>query len=110
MFTAGIRAHAAASARSLEPWATARSNRPRADVRALVVTSMCPRPDRPALGSFVRDQVRALAELPDVELELFTFRSAGVGAYAAAGREIRSRFGRTRFDIVHAHFGLSAWP
>src|SRR4051794_4869654 len=71
---------------------------------------MYPRPDRPALGSFVRDQVRALAELPDVEIELFTFRSAGVRAYVAAGRDIRRRYRGTGFDIVHAHFGLSAWP
>ena len=79
-------------------------------MRALIVTSMYPQPDRPGLGSFVRDQVRALSAMPDLELELFTFRSAGGRSYLSAAREVRGRFGRTRFDVVHAHFGLSAWP
>jgi glycosyltransferase involved in cell wall biosynthesis len=82
----------------------------RRGMRALIVTSMYPRPDRPALGSFVRDQVRALSAIPDLELELFTFRSAGVSAYLSAARELRRRYGEERFDVVHAHFGLSAWP
>src|SRR5207248_3537541 len=33
-----------------------------AAMRALVVTNMYPRPDRPELGSFVRDQVQARSE------------------------------------------------
>jgi teichuronic acid biosynthesis glycosyltransferase TuaC len=79
-------------------------------MRALIVTSMYPRPDRPGLGSFVRDQVQALSVLPDLDLELFTFRSAGTTAYLAAARELRRRYRGTNFDVVHAHFGLSAWP
>lgn len=79
-------------------------------MRALIVTSMYPRSDRPGLGSFVRDQVRALSAMPGLDIELFTFRSAGMSSYAAAGREIRRRYRGTGFDVVHAHFGLSAWP
>jgi glycosyltransferase involved in cell wall biosynthesis len=79
-------------------------------MRALIVTSMYPEPDQPAKGSFVRDQVRALSALPDLELELFSFRSAGVRSYRMAAQELRRRYGGTRFDVVHAHFGLSAWP
>jgi teichuronic acid biosynthesis glycosyltransferase TuaC len=79
-------------------------------VRALIVTSMYPRPDRPGLGSFVRDQVSALSAMPDLEIELFIFRSSGTRSYVAAARELRRRYGRSRFDVVHAHFGLSAWP
>jgi teichuronic acid biosynthesis glycosyltransferase TuaC len=78
-------------------------------VRALVVTNMYPTPDRPALGSFVRDQVEALRRRGDVELELFSFRP-GLRSYPAAARELRRRFRRERFDVVHAHFGLTAWP
>ena len=78
-------------------------------MRALVVTNMYPTPERPALGSFVRDQVEALRRRGDVEVELFTFRP-GLADYPRAARELRRRYGRTRFDVVHAHFGLTAWP
>ncbi len=81
-----------------------------ADVRALIVTNMYPTPARPALGSFVRDQVRALQRLPDVELELFAFAPGGPAAYLSAGRALRRLFAGLRFDVVHAHFGLTAWP
>jgi teichuronic acid biosynthesis glycosyltransferase TuaC len=79
-------------------------------MRALIVTSMYPRPDRPGLGSFVRDQVDALSALPDLEVELFTFRSAGIRAYVEAARDLRRRYRNAHLDVVHAHFGLSAWP
>jgi teichuronic acid biosynthesis glycosyltransferase TuaC len=76
-------------------------------MRALIVTNMWPSPSAPALGSFVRDQVDALRELDGVEIEVFAFPPAG---YAKAARELRRRHRRAEFDIVHAHFGLSAWP
>jgi teichuronic acid biosynthesis glycosyltransferase TuaC len=78
-------------------------------VRALVVTNMYPTPERPALGSFVRDQVEALRRRGDVEVELFAF-SGGLSGYPRAARELRRRCRGRRFDVVHAHFGLSAWP
>src|SRR5919206_2650567 len=74
-----------------------------------MVTSMYPSPQRPALGSFVRDQVAALRRRDDVELELFAF-PPGARAYPAAARVLRRRYGARRFDVVHAHFGLTAWP
>jgi glycosyltransferase involved in cell wall biosynthesis len=79
-------------------------------MRALIVTNMYPTPERPALGSFVRDQVDALSRIPDLEVELFAFSPGGAGAYVNAARRLRRRRGRDRFDVVHAHFGLSAWP
>lgn len=79
-------------------------------MRALIVTSMYPRPDRPELGSFVRDQVSALSAMPDLDVELFTFRSAGARSYLAAARDLRRRYRSVHFDVVHAHFGLTAWP
>jgi glycosyltransferase involved in cell wall biosynthesis len=78
-------------------------------VQALIVTNMYPTPERPQLGSFVRDQVEALRRRGDVEVELFAF-APGLRAYPAAARELRRRYRGRRFDIVHAHFGLVAWP
>ena len=82
---------------------------PRRAMHALVVTNMYPTPERPALGSFVRDQVEALRRRGDVEIELFAFRP-GPRSYPAAARELRRRYRDRRFDVVHAHFGLTAWP
>jgi teichuronic acid biosynthesis glycosyltransferase TuaC len=79
-------------------------------LRALIVTNMWPVPGRPELGSFVRDQVRALERLPGLELELFSLAPGGAAAYALGGPRLRRCFGSRRFDVVHAHFGLSAWP
>jgi teichuronic acid biosynthesis glycosyltransferase TuaC len=78
-------------------------------MRALVVTNMYPTPERPPLGSFVRDQVDALRRRGDVEVELFAF-GPGPRALAHAARELRRRYRGRCFDIVHAHFGLTAWP
>jgi glycosyltransferase involved in cell wall biosynthesis len=79
-------------------------------MRALVVTNMYPTPERPALGSFVADQVHALRRSGQAEIEVFSFAPGGAAAYLNAARDLRRRHGRERFDIVHAHFGLSQWP
>jgi teichuronic acid biosynthesis glycosyltransferase TuaC len=79
-------------------------------MRALVVTNMYPSPRRPALGSFVRDQIRAIERIAGVELELFAFDPGGPADYARAAVELRRRYRRERFDVVHSHFGLTAWP
>jgi teichuronic acid biosynthesis glycosyltransferase TuaC len=80
-----------------------------APMRVLVVTNMWPTPERPALGAFVRDQVEALRELGSVEVELYAFAGGGTRAYARAARELRRRFRGERFDVVHSHYGLTAW-
>jgi len=79
-------------------------------MRALVVTNMYPTIERPALGSFVRDQVEALRRIDGVEVELFAFVPGRTIAYLQAARDLRRTHGTTRFDVVHAHFGLTAWP
>src|SRR4029078_8307523 len=76
-------------------------------MRAVIVTSMWPGPEAPARGSFVRDQVDALRRLPGVDVEVFAFPPKG---YDRAARDLRRRYRRARFDVVHAHFGLTAWP
>lgn len=78
-------------------------------MRALIVSNMLPTPANPALGAFVRTQVAALRALPDTEVELFEFEPGSPAAYVRAARELRRRHGRERFDVVHAHFGLTAW-
>lgn len=71
----------------------------------------------------MRDQVAALRELEGLEVELYEF-APGPRALAGAARELRRRqrglseggeFGTAaghprRLDVVHAHFGLTAWP
>jgi teichuronic acid biosynthesis glycosyltransferase TuaC len=79
-------------------------------VRALIVTNMYPSPARPALGSFVRDQVDALRRGGEAEIEVFGFEPGGYGAYARAAGQLKARYAGDRFDVVHAHFGLTTWP
>jgi glycosyltransferase involved in cell wall biosynthesis len=78
-------------------------------MRVLVVTNMYPSDARPALGRFVRDQVESLRRLDGLDVELFAFEGGGAKAYARAARELRRRFRRASFDVVHAHYGLTGW-
>jgi teichuronic acid biosynthesis glycosyltransferase TuaC len=78
-------------------------------VRVLVVTNMYPSPARPASGRFVSDQVRALSATAGVDVEVFTFDPSGPASYARAAIGLRRAFGGRRFDVVHAHYGLSGW-
>jgi glycosyltransferase involved in cell wall biosynthesis len=99
-------------------------------MRALVVSNMLPDQTHPERGRFVRDQVSALRSLeappgeagPDVgagagehgggeglEVELYEF-APGARELARAAIEMRRRYRGQRFDVVHAHFGLTAWP
>jgi teichuronic acid biosynthesis glycosyltransferase TuaC len=80
-------------------------------VRALVVSNMLADEAHPERGRFVRDQVHALRALADAELEVELYEfPPGARALVSAGRELRTRYAGTRFDVVHAHFGLTAWP
>ena len=79
-------------------------------MRALIVTNMYPTASRPALGSFVFDQVAALRRIEGVDIEVFSFAPGGGGAYARAASELYRRRRHERFDVVHAHYGLTAWP
>jgi teichuronic acid biosynthesis glycosyltransferase TuaC len=92
-------------------------------VRALVISNMLPSPAHPERGTFVRDQVDALRRLGGADIELYEFPPGG-RALARAGVDLRRRFAprrssarrsdhsraSDRFDIVHAHYGLTAWP
>jgi teichuronic acid biosynthesis glycosyltransferase TuaC len=80
-----------------------------APVRALVVTNMWPSAAAPQRGSFVRDQVEALRRRDDVEVDVLAFPS-GPPALARALATARARTREHSYDVVHAHFGLSALP
>jgi teichuronic acid biosynthesis glycosyltransferase TuaC len=81
-------------------------------MRALVATNMYPSAAHPALGSFVRDQVDALRRIAGLDVEVFAFAPGTPAAYARAAADLgrRRRRRRDRFDVVHAHFGLTIWP
>lgn len=76
-------------------------------MRALIVTTMWPTATDPGLGSFVRDQVEALRAIEGVDVDVFAFPP---GRYLQAARALRRRHRAADYDVVHAHFGLSAWP
>ncbi len=75
---------------------------------------MLPDARHPERGRFVRDQVDALRRLPDIDVELYEFPPGGTALIEAA-RRLHHHHGRRRqrnggLDVVHAHFGLTAWP
>jgi glycosyltransferase involved in cell wall biosynthesis len=73
---------------------------------------MLPDSAHPERGRFVRDQVSALQRIAGLEVDLYEFPPGG-RALVAAARELRRRSraaGGAAPDIVHAHFGLTAWP
>jgi teichuronic acid biosynthesis glycosyltransferase TuaC len=83
-------------------------------VRALIVSNMLPDTRHPERGRFVRDQVDALRRLADMEVELYEFPPGGAALIESA-RWLRRHHGarqwrKQRLDVVHAHFGLTAWP
>jgi glycosyltransferase involved in cell wall biosynthesis len=70
---------------------------------------MLPCERHPERGRFVRDQVAALRKLDGLQVDCYEF-APGASALARAARELRRRHRGERFDVVHAHFGLTAWP
>ncbi len=78
-------------------------------LRALVVSNMLPDANHPERGRFVRDQAQALRSLPELEVELYEF-PPGAPALLQAARALRKRYKGEHLDVVHAHFGLTAWP
>ena len=73
--------------------------------RVLHVTNMFPSQESPAYGTFVQTQVRSLERL-GVFQEVYVIPE---GNYARGALRIRKRVREGRFDLVHAHYGLSGW-
>jgi teichuronic acid biosynthesis glycosyltransferase TuaC len=86
-------------------------------VRALVISNMRADRSHPERGSFVRDQVAALRTIDGLEVELFEFAPGARALARAASQAPRrpaakpgERRRPRRYDVVHAHFGLTGWP
>lgn len=76
-------------------------------MRVLVVMNFGADPATPQRGRWVIDQVEALRS-GGVDVDLFSFRP-GKDQYLPATRKIRQLLKETRYDLVHAHYGLAGW-
>jgi teichuronic acid biosynthesis glycosyltransferase TuaC len=89
---------------SAEPIGPGRSDH---GIRVLLLTNMYPTEAEPHFGCFVKDQVDDLRGLGvDVWVLRFDGRSHK-HRYLAAIPQLRQALRRDRYDIVHAHYGLS---
>ena len=78
-------------------------------VRVLVVTNMYPTLEHSSYGAFVATQVRSLSAAgAEVTVEFIDGRRTAA-AYALAPLRIRRLARSGRFDLVHAHYGLTGW-
>ncbi len=76
-------------------------------MRVLVVTNFVPDAATPQRGRWVLDQVAETRRL-GVDVELFTF-PRGASHYIPAALRLRRLLRRESFDLVHVHYGLTAW-
>ena len=76
-------------------------------MRVLVVSNMAPDEGAPQRGSFVRDQVDGL-QRAGADVELLEF-PPGRSQYRPTVARIRRALHSDRFDLVHAHYGLTGW-
>jgi glycosyltransferase involved in cell wall biosynthesis len=76
-------------------------------IRVLVLTNMYPTQAEPLFGCFVKDQVDDLCRL-DVDMSVLAFDGRShKGRYLTAAPRLRRVLSRDRYDLVHAHYGLS---
>lgn len=78
-------------------------------MRALVLSNMQQDDAHPERGRFVRDQVDALRRFDGLDVTLHEI-PPGMRALALATPQLRRHFSDERFDVVHAHFSLTALP
>ncbi len=76
-------------------------------MRVLVVTNFVPDAAAPQRGRWVLDQVEETRRL-GIDVELFTF-PRGSSHYIPASLRLRRLLRREAFDLVHVHYGLTAW-
>jgi teichuronic acid biosynthesis glycosyltransferase TuaC len=80
---------------------------PQRPMRVLVVTNFLPDASAPQRGRWVRDQVEEIRRL-GIEVDVFSF-PPGSRHYVPATLRLRRLLRRERFDLVHVHYGLTAW-
>jgi teichuronic acid biosynthesis glycosyltransferase TuaC len=76
-------------------------------MRVLVVTNFVPDAAAPQRGRWVRDQVEEIRRL-GIEVEVFSF-PRGSSHYIPAALRLRRLLRHESFDLVHVHYGLTAW-
>ncbi|PYO51809.1 MAG: glycosyl transferase [Candidatus Rokuibacteriota bacterium] len=79
-------------------------------MRILFVTNMYPTPERPGYGAFVRqqaEQLRRFGHTVDV-INILGFRSRL--NYLRGALDVLRTTRTTPYDVVHAHYGLTALP
>jgi glycosyltransferase involved in cell wall biosynthesis len=76
-------------------------------VNVLVLTNMYPKEDAPGDGAFVQEQVESLRALGLSVDVLAIDGSKGGRKYVRGLRSLRRALAKDRFDLVHAHYGLS---
>jgi len=75
----------------------------------LVVTNLWPTEADPSYGSFVKAQMESLRPL-GVEFDvLFINGRESKWNYLRGIRQVRRQLQTKRYDLIHAHFGLSGW-
>ena len=73
-------------------------------MRVLVVTNMYPSPERPAFGTFVRDQVEDLRRA-GIEVDIFYIEGRqSLRNYVAGIFRFWRQLTQQRYDLVHAHY------
>jgi glycosyltransferase involved in cell wall biosynthesis len=81
-------------------------------MNVLVVTNMFAgeNPRHSSQGTFVSEQVAALRRLPGMEIDVLVVKGfASRLAYAASLFDVLRRLRSKQYDVVHYHFGLTAW-
>ena len=77
--------------------------------RVLAVTNMWPNEADPSFGSFVQDQLESLRPLGVDYDVLFVNGRESRWNYLTGIGEVQRRLRARRYDLIHAHFGLSGW-
>ncbi len=75
----------------------------------LVITNLWPTNEDPGYGSFVQAQMESLGPLGvNYDVVFIDGRRSRWNYFRALG-ELRFRLKHYRYDLIHAHFGLSGW-
>ncbi|MGO8736107.1 MAG: glycosyltransferase [Terriglobia bacterium] len=82
---------------------------PTASFHVLAVTNLWPTEADPSYGSFVKAQMESLRPL-GVEFDiLFINGRESTWNYLRGIGQVRKQLRTKRYDLIHAHFGLSGW-
>jgi glycosyltransferase involved in cell wall biosynthesis len=78
-------------------------------MRILVVTNLYPTAERPFMSTFVKEQVESMREhCPDLTIDVHVIEGyRPKGEYLREMLRLPAIVKRGRYDIVHAHFGLT---